>query len=85
MIAFLSALDRHRHRHSAACMAIEQHETDAGAPSVMGIANIPMLNADIVTGISLMLVFLVIGNFLSHFGPGAALRLLDRADRPYYL
>ena len=33
----------------------------------MGIANIPMLNAEIVTGISLMLVFLVIGNFLSHF------------------
>ena len=33
----------------------------------MGIANIPMLNADIVTGISLMLVFLVIGDFLSHF------------------
>ena len=34
---------------------------------VMGINNIPMLNSDIVTGISLMLVFLVIGNFLSHF------------------
>ena len=33
----------------------------------MRIANIPMLNADIVTGISLMLVFLVIGNFLSRF------------------
>lgn len=34
----------------------------------LGIANIPMLNAEIVTGISLMLVFLVAGNLLSHFG-----------------
>ncbi len=35
---------------------------------VMGIINIPMLNAEIVTGISLMLVFIAVGNFLSNFG-----------------
>ena len=33
----------------------------------MAITNIPMTNPDIITGISLMLVFLVIGNFLSRF------------------
>lgn len=34
---------------------------------VMGITNIPMLNADIVTGISLMLLFLAIGTVLKIF------------------
>lgn len=32
------------------------------------IANIPMLNAEIVTGISLMLLFIALGNLLSVFG-----------------
>ncbi len=35
---------------------------------VLGVINIPMLNAEIVTGISLMLVFIALGNFLSQFG-----------------
>ena len=35
---------------------------------VLGIINIPMLNAEIVTGISLMLVFIAVGNFLTNFG-----------------
>lgn len=35
---------------------------------ILGIINIPMLNAEIVTGISLMLVFIAVGNFLTHFG-----------------
>ena len=35
---------------------------------VLGILNIPMLNADIVTGISLMLVFIAFGQFLSRYG-----------------
>lgn len=35
---------------------------------VLGILNIPMLNADIVTGISLMLVFIAFGQFLSQYG-----------------
>lgn len=35
---------------------------------VLGILNIPMLNAEIVTGISLMLIFIALGQFLSHWG-----------------
>ena len=35
---------------------------------VLGVINIPMLNAEIVTGISLMLVFIALGNFLSQCG-----------------
>lgn len=35
---------------------------------IMGIINIPMLNAEIVTGISLMLVFIALGNFMTNFG-----------------
>lgn len=34
----------------------------------MNMANIPMLNAEIVTGISLMMLFIAVGNFLSLFG-----------------
>ena len=52
IIAFLSAMNNMKKRWRSI---------------FMGIANIPMLNAEIVTGISLMLVFLVIGNFLSRF------------------
>ena len=35
---------------------------------VLGILDIPMLNAEIVTGISLMLIFIAIGQFLSRWG-----------------
>lgn len=35
---------------------------------VLGMINIPMLNADIVTGISLMLLFIGFGQFLSRWG-----------------
>ncbi len=35
---------------------------------ILGVINIPMLNAEIVTGISLMLVFIALGNFLTQFG-----------------
>ncbi len=35
---------------------------------VLGILNIPMLNAEIVTGISLMLIFIALGQVLSHWG-----------------
>ena len=34
----------------------------------MGITNIPMLNADIVTGISLMLLFIAVGSGLKYLG-----------------
>ena len=34
----------------------------------MGITNIPMLNADIVTGISLMLLFIAVGSGLKYWG-----------------
>lgn len=36
----------------------------------LSMANIPMLNAEIVTGISLMLLFIAAGNLLSVFGGG---------------
>ena len=35
---------------------------------MMGITNIPMLNADIVTGISLMLLFIAMGTGLKYLG-----------------
>lgn len=35
---------------------------------VLGTINIPMLNAEIVTGISLMLIFIAFGQFLSRWG-----------------
>lgn len=36
--------------------------------AILSILNIPMLNAEIVTGISLMLVFIAFGQFLSRYG-----------------
>lgn len=33
---------------------------------MIGITNIPMMNSEIVTGISLMLLFIAVGNFISH-------------------
>ena len=35
---------------------------------IMGVINIPMLNAEIVTGISLMLIFIAVGHLTSNFG-----------------
>jgi len=35
---------------------------------ILGLLDVPMLNAEIVTGISLMLVFIAVGRFLSHWG-----------------
>lgn len=43
-----------------ACLAIV-HMTKRARTVLLGIANIPMLNAEIVTGISLMLLFLTLG------------------------
>ncbi len=37
---------------------------------ILGIINIPMVNAEIVTGISLMLVFIALGQMLAHAGYG---------------
>ena len=39
-----------------------------GRNVVLSILNIPMLNAEIVTGISLMLLFIAVGQFLSRWG-----------------
>ena len=39
-----------------------------GRSLITGITNIPMLNAEIVTGISLMLLFLSVGNILGKIG-----------------
>lgn len=59
LIAFLSALIA-TIIGVAACIAINSMKTVPRA-IVMGITNIPMLNADIVTGISLMLAFIAFG------------------------
>ncbi|NBH72366.1 ABC transporter permease [Clostridiaceae bacterium] len=59
LIAFLSALIA-TVIGVAACIAINSMKTVPRA-IVMGITNIPMLNADIVTGISLMLAFIAFG------------------------
>ena len=45
---------------TAACLAIHQMKPRSRAV-IMGLTNIPMLNADIVTGISLMLSFIAFG------------------------
>ncbi len=59
LIAFLSALIA-TVIGLAACIAINSMRTVPKAV-IMGITNIPMLNADIVTGISLMLAFIAFG------------------------
>ncbi len=59
LIAFLSALIA-TVIGAAACIAINTMKPMHKA-IVMGITNIPMLNADIVTGISLMLAFIAFG------------------------
>ena len=59
LIAFLSALIA-TVLGVAACIAINTMKPMHKA-IVMGITNIPMLNADIVTGISLMLAFIAFG------------------------
>ncbi len=45
---------------TAACLAINAMKKK-GRTIWMGITNIPMLNAEIVTGISLMLIFIILG------------------------
>lgn len=49
---------------------------------MMGITNIPMLNADIVTGISLMLLFISLG---FRFGPGTILLSHITFNIPYVI
>ena len=53
---------------------------------LMAVTNIPMLNADIVTGISLMLVFLVLGNiFKFSLGFGTVLLAHITFNIPYVI
>ena len=49
---------------------------------MMGVTNIPMLNADIVTGISLMLLFIALG---VHFGFGSVLAAHITFNIPYVI
>ncbi|MDE6129453.1 MAG: ABC transporter permease subunit, partial [Lachnospiraceae bacterium] len=51
---------------TVSCIAIQSMKKK-GRAIVIGITNIPMLNADIVTGISLMLLFIVLGIRLGFF------------------
>ena len=51
----------------------------------MSITNIPMLNADIVTGISLMLLFIALGAFGVKFGFGTVLTAHITFNIPYVI
>ena len=66
LIAFLSALIA-TIIGTAASVAINSMK-QVPKTIIMGITNIPMLNAEIVTGISLMLLFIAAGNLLSFVG-----------------
>ncbi len=59
IIAFLSALIA-TVIGTVACISMQMMKRRSRAV-IMGITNIPMLNADIVTGISLMLLFITLG------------------------
>jgi spermidine/putrescine transport system permease protein len=63
------------------CIAMQQMKRRRRA-AVMGIANIPMLNADIVTGISFMLLFLSMG---LRFGFGTILLSHITFNIPYVM
>ena len=64
-----------------ACVAMNGMKK-GGRAVVMGIANIPMLNAEIVTGISLMLLFLSLG---MRFGFGTVLLSHITFNIPYVI
>lgn len=66
---------------TVACIAINSMTRKSRAV-VMGITNIPMLNADIVTGISLMLLFISIG---IKFGLGTILLAHITFNIPYVI
>ena len=59
LIAFLSALIA-TIIGTIACISMQAMKRRTRAV-IMGITNIPMLNAEIVTGISLMLLFITLG------------------------
>jgi spermidine/putrescine transport system permease protein len=66
LIAFLSATIA---TILGTCAAIAIHGMKKRQQNiVLSITNIPMLNAEIVTGIALMLLFITVGNVLSYFG-----------------
>lgn len=66
VVAFLSALIA-TVIGLIACVTM-QHMGRKSRSIISGITNIPMLNAEIVTGISLMLLFLSFGNILGRLG-----------------
>ena len=66
---------------TVACIAIN-HMGKRKRAVIMGITNIPMLNADIVTGISLMLLFISLG---IKFGMGTILLAHITFNIPYVI
>jgi spermidine/putrescine transport system permease protein len=66
---------------TVACLAIMRMKR-IGRTVVMGITNIPMLNADIVTGISMMLLFISLG---LRFGYGTILLSHITFNIPYVI
>ena len=68
IIAFLSALIA-TILGTAACIGIRNMKKRHQG-IIMGVTNIPMLNAEIVTGISLMLLFISLGNHSAGAAPG---------------
>lgn len=64
IVAFLSAIIS-TVMGTAAAVGIMALRKKISKRIVMGVTNIPMMNADIVTGVSLMLLFVFIGNIFS--------------------
>ena len=80
LIAFLSAVIS-TVIGTVACLAMDRMKRRSRAV-LMGITNIPMLNAEIVTGISLMLLFISMG---VRFGFGTILLSHITFDIPYVI
>ncbi len=49
---------------TAAAVGLEKYKKSAFRASIMAVTNVPMMNPEIVTGISMMLLFVFIGRFL---------------------
>ena len=66
---------------TAAAVAIFKMRRGAFKSSVMTVTNIPMMNPDIVTGVSLMLLFVFIGRFIGTRNSLSVLPKLAQTDR----
>lgn len=73
---------------TAAAVGIEKYKKSAFRSSVMAVTNIPMMNPEIVTGVSMMLLFVFIGRMIkvdSVLGFGTLLIAHVTFDLPYII